>query len=218
VDHGVLAGGGLERRGIDLDLVRIDLAVVQIGDLQRHPRLHAGRHHAHAKLRHERHVEQAEEDRDVLRIGDRVEQHEPRDAPLEPLIGFERQQQRDPAPEGVADQGQVAEILVHDELGEQLGLIEDRIALVERLVRLAETLEVDGDDPMGLGKLGRHVAPRIGARAEAMNEQKRRPLALLLIEELDRSLGRPEPCVGPVERIAGAEPAGPERERNGCKA
>ncbi len=51
-----------------------------------------------------------------------------------------------------------------------------------------------------------------------MDEEQRRPLALLLVEELDRSLGRPEPCVGPVERIAGAEPAGAERERNGCKA
>ena len=132
------------------------------------------------------------------------EQHEPRDAPVKPLIGLERQKKRDPSAERMPDDRQVAEVLVLDELGKQLGLIEHRIALVERLVGLAEALEIDGDDPMGQSKLGRHVPPGERARAEPMNEEDRRPLALFLIVEIDRSIGGPEPGIGTADRIAGA--------------
>ena len=42
--------------------------------------------------------------------------------------------QRDAAAEGMPDQREVVEVLLLDELGQQLGLIEHRIAAVERLV------------------------------------------------------------------------------------
>ena len=146
------------------------------------------------------------------------EQHEPRDAAVEPLIGLERQQQRHAAAERMTDQRQVAQILVLDELGQQLGLIVDRIASVERLVRLAEALEVDGDDPVALGELGGHEPPRKGARAEAMDEEHGRALALFAVVELDRRVRRPEPGVRTIDRIAGTEPARAERKRKRRKA
>src|SRR5262249_56412609 len=106
------------------------------------------RHQANAKLRDYGHVEQAEEHRDVLRIGDRIEQHELRNAFVEPWIGFEREQQGDAAAKRMADKRQVVEVLVDDELGKQIGLIEHGVALVERLVRLTKALEVHGNDPV----------------------------------------------------------------------
>src|SRR4029079_16022100 len=112
-----------------------------------------------------------------LRIGNRVEQHELLDAPCEPFVVIERKSERDPAAERVADDGEIVQILILDELGEQLGLIQYRVAPVERLVRLAEAFQVYGDDSVGEGKLGRDVLPSIGARAEAVDEEHRRALA-----------------------------------------
>ena len=105
--------------------------------------------------------------------------------------------------------------MILDELGEQLGLIEHRIAPVERLVGLAEALEVDGDDPVGLGELGRDVPPGIGARAEAVDEEHRRAFAFLLVVEFDRRVGRSEPRVGSVDAHRRAlSAAGAERKRD----
>jgi hypothetical protein len=107
----------------------------------------------------------------------------------------------------VPDQRQVAQVLVLDHLSQEFGLIVDRVASVERLVRLAETLQVDGDDPVALGQLGGYVPPGIGAGAEAMDEKEGRALALLVIVELDRRVRRSEPGIWTLDRIAGTEPA-----------
>ena len=82
----------------------------------------------------------------------------------------------------MADEREVAQILVLDQLREQLGLIEDRIASVERLVGLAEAFEVDRDHPVGVGELGGDIPPGKGARAEAMDEEHRRTFAFHLVE------------------------------------
>jgi hypothetical protein len=151
----------------------------------------------------------------LLRIGDRVEEHEPDDAATEPIIGVERQTQSDPSAKGMADDRKIAQVLVLDELGEQFGLIEHRIALVERLVGLAETLEVDGDDPVRLGKLGDDVPPRESACAKPMQEEDRRSLALFLIVEVDRSLGRTKPSKRTTRAVTGAQCARAEDEGDG---
>src|SRR5690606_28758298 len=62
------------------------------------------------------------------------------------------------------------------------------VAFVERLVGLAEALEVDCDDPVALGEGWRDAAPSIGAGAEAVDEEYRRAFALLLVEQLDRGI------------------------------
>jgi hypothetical protein len=89
---------------------------------------------------------------------------------------------------------QIAQVVVEDEFLEQLGLVEHRVALVERLVGLAEALQVDGDNPVVLGERRCGMPPCICACAEAVDEEDRLALALLFVEQLDRRLGRPEPC------------------------
>ena len=54
--------------------------------------------------------------------------------PGEPFVVIERKSERDAAAERMADDGEIAQILVLDELREQLGLIGHRIAIVEGLV------------------------------------------------------------------------------------
>ncbi len=127
--------------------------------------------------------------------------------PLSRSSSLEREHQRDAAAERMADKGQVAQVAVDDQLRQQLGLVEHRIARVERLVGLAEAFEVDGDDPVVAGELGRDAPPCIGAGAEAVNEEHRRPAALLLVEQLHRRIGRSEP--GEPRPVAGA--VGPGR-------
>src|SRR4029079_3781918 len=99
VNDRVLSGGGLERGGVGLALVGIDFAVIEIGDSQRDSRLDFRRHHAETELRDDGYIEQAEENRDVLWVGNGVEQHELGDSALKPGIGPERQQQLHPAAE-----------------------------------------------------------------------------------------------------------------------
>ena len=118
----------------------------------------------------------------------------------------------------MADDGEIAEVLVFDQLSEQLGLIGHRIALVERLVGLTETLEIDGDDAMRLGKIGGDVPPGEGARAKSVEEEHRRPLALFLVIEVDRRVGRTKQGKGTARAVTGAEPARPEQKRGGGKA
>ena len=103
MDDGVLAGRGSKRRRVGLDLFVLDLAVIEIGDLQRDPGLHGRRYHTQADMREDRHVQHAEEHWDVLRVGDRVEQHELGDAPIEAFALIEGQYKRDTAAEGVTD-------------------------------------------------------------------------------------------------------------------
>ena len=47
-----------------------------------------------------------------------VEQHELLDAPVQPVVVLEREQKRDAAAEGMADDREVAQILILDELRE----------------------------------------------------------------------------------------------------
>ena len=115
------------------------------------------------------------------------------------------------------DNGEIAEVLVLDQLSEQLGLIGYRIALVERLVGLAETFEIDGDDAMGLREIGRNVPPGEGARTKSVEEEHRRPLALFLVVEVDRRIRRTEQGKGPPAPSRRAEPARPEQKRGGGK-
>jgi hypothetical protein len=110
-----------------------------------------------------------------------------------------------------------AKVLVFDKLRDQLGLIEDRIALVERLVGLAEALEIDGDDAMGSRKLRGDVAPRVSAGAKPVKKEDRRTLALFLIVEVDRGLGRTKPGERPAGAVACAEPACAEHQGDGGK-
>ena len=149
-----------------------------------------------------------------LRVGDGVEQHQLLDAPVQPVVVLEREQERDAAAEGMADDREVAQILILDQLREQLGLVEHRIARVERLVGLAEALEVDGDHAVGEGKCRRDMPPGVGARAEAVDEEHRRALAFLLVEQLDRGVGRPEPRIRADDVAGRGERTGAERQRD----
>src|SRR4029453_10164408 len=88
----------------------------------------------------------------------------------------------------------------------------------ERLVGLAETFEIDGDDAMGLCALRRGVAPGEGARTKSVEEEHRRPLALFLVIEVDRRIRRTEQGKGTARAVTGAEPARPEQKRGGGKA
>ena len=138
--------------------------------------------------------------------------------PFEPVVVLEREQERDAAAEGMADDREVAQILILDQLREQLGLVEHRIARVERLVGLAEAFEVDGDHAVGEGQRRRDMPPGIGARAEAVDEEHRRALAFLLVEQLDRGVGRPEPRIRADDIAGRGERTGAERQRDDRKA
>ena len=137
--------------------------------------------------------------------------------PSSRCIGLERQAERNSAAKGMSDDGEIAKVLVLDKLGDQLGLIEHRIALVERLVGLAEALEVDGDDPVSPRKLRGDVAPRVSACAKPVKEEDRRSLALILVVEVDRGLGRTEPGERTARAVARAEPARAEHHGDGGK-
>ena len=115
--------------------------------------------------------------------------------PFRRVIGLERQEKRDPSAEGVPDDGELAKIALEDELGQKLGLIARRVALVERLVGAAEALEVDGDDLVVAGEVRRDMPPGEGVGAEAVDQQDRRAFAALDRVELDRRVRRPEPGV-----------------------
>ena len=149
-----------------------------------------------------------------MRVGDRVEQNELGDAPLQPLILLQGKQKRDPAAKGMTDQGEIAKVLLLDQLGQQLRLIARRIAFVEGLVGLAEPLEVDGDHPVLLDQFGRDMPPGEGARAEAVQEEDGSPFALVGIIELDRSVGGPEPREGIVDLAGGLDRAACESARD----
>jgi hypothetical protein len=60
----------------------------------------------------------------------------------------------------VPDDGELAKIALEDELGQKLGLIARRVTLVVGLVGAAEALEVDGDDLVVAGEVGRRCAAR----------------------------------------------------------
>ena len=128
--------------------------------------------------------------------------------PLQARIGLEREQKRDPAAIGVPDDGEIAEIAVEDELGQKLGLVARRVALVEGLVGAAEALEVDGDDLVVAGEVRRDVPPGEGVGAEAVDQQHRRAFAALDRVELDRRIGRPKPGEGNLVCIVGGERKG----------
>ena len=118
------------------------------------------------------------------------------------------------AAEGVPDDGELAEIALEDQFGQKLGLVARRVALVERLVGAAEALEVDGDDLVVAGEVGRDVPPGEGVGAEAVDQQDRGAFAALDRVELDRRIRRPEPREGKLVCFVGGERKGAGRGKD----
>src|SRR5262249_17361044 len=81
-----------------------------------------------------------------------VDQHQARNGVRLGLVELGRERQGDAATEGMTDDGEVAQPLASDQGFEQGHLIEQRVALVERLIRAPETLEVNAEDAMPIGQ------------------------------------------------------------------
>ncbi|MNV74227.1 hypothetical protein D3C71_1674300 [compost metagenome] len=76
-----------------------------------------------------------------------------------------------------------AEAQVFDQCSHVFGKAGDAVAFA-RLVRAAVTADVDGDHPVVRRQLGDLVFPVAGTRAQAMHQQHRRALAVLLVVQL----------------------------------
>jgi hypothetical protein len=170
----VLTGRALHRLRIGGNLVGSHLGVVEISNAQRHADLKVRRRHAHADLREDRRFEQLEKNRDGLRIGNRVEEDELRDPPLQPRLRLEGEEERNPSAIGVSDDGEVAEIPVKNELDQELGLIARGVAFVEGLIGFAEAFHVHGDHAVIAGEIRQYMPPGERVGAEAVDEKDRR--------------------------------------------
>ena len=129
-------------------------------------------------------------------------------SPFEPRVRLKRQEQRHAAAERVSDQSKIVEVAVEDELREELRLIGGRITVIEWLVGLAEPLEIDSDDPMVAGEVGRDVTPGETVGAEAVDEQHGRTLAPFHGIEPHRRVRRTKPGERPIACVSGARASG----------
>jgi len=80
----------------------------------------------------------------------------------------------------MSDERNAAQTAFADEGGDERGLVDRRVVIIERLVRVAEALEVECDHPVGACERRNDVAPGEERPAEAMQEDERRSFPGLL--------------------------------------